>query len=121
MPHPFRTRLSETQWVLAICSLVLAVSFVYESGFTKGLLRAVLFAGFVTQFAAGIAVAINVVLRQRIFTKSTVLLLLAGATISIAAVAYRGIDSAAWVAFGVVPGLFVGLIVGLQFKFRRKR
>ena len=121
MPPSFRTRLSETQWLLAICSLVLAVSFVYESGFTKGLLRAVLFAGFMALFAAGIGVAISVVLRQKVFTKSTILLLLAGATISISTAAYRGINSAAWVAFGLIAGLFVGLVAGLQFRFRRKR
>jgi hypothetical protein len=120
MPLPLRARLTETQWVLALCALVLVASLVYESGLTKGLLRAVVFAGFMALFAAGIAVASSVVLRQKVFTKSTVLLLLAGTTVSISTAAYRGTNSAAWVAFGAVAGLFVGLVVGIQFRFRRK-
>jgi len=121
MPHFFGIRLTQTQFVLAAWVLVLVVSFVYESGFSKGLIRAVLFSGFIALFAAGIAVSTSVVLRQKVFTRSTVLLLLAGTIVAIVTTAYRGTNSAVWVVFGIVAGLFVGLVIGIQSRFSRKR
>jgi len=120
MPPILRNRPTETQLVFAVYMAVLAALFVYESGFTAGMLRMLFFVGFLVLLVAGVSASIQVVLRQRVLTRSTVLPLIFGVAVSIFAAVYRGINLAAWVAFGLVAGLLVGLVVGVLFKYRRK-
>ncbi len=123
-PHVTKSvlsRLLDTPVVVGVCAVIIVVELTRKHGVLDGLVASVRFGGFLALFCVFISIAVKAVLREKLFTTTSMILLGFGASAAVITAFWFGTNSALMIVVpAIAGGLLVGIVSGASYRFMRK-